>query len=82
MPVQGGDVQGAYVVTDWVAILGTASSLTVASVPEPMVGQTITVPGSFSFDSIDESATLVPSAQLLANLAAGQLAGPGKCGPR
>jgi hypothetical protein len=66
IPVQAGDVLGVYVVTNWEGVLTVGGpSLPYGAVPEPTVGQTVAL--SFSAPGIaDESATLVPSASVLA----------------
>jgi hypothetical protein len=66
--VQGGDVLGVYVVSEWMGGLNGSGSY-VAYVPEPAVGQTVTFQGVSPHNYVDdESATLVPSAQLISDL--------------
>jgi hypothetical protein len=55
--VQSGDVLGAYVVHDWAGLL-TGGSRQDGAVPEPAVGETVTLPSSGQ-DAIDLSATFV-----------------------
>jgi hypothetical protein len=66
IPVQAGDVLGAYVATNWEGVLTVSGpSLPYDAVPEPTVGQAVML--SFSAPGIvDESAALVPSASVLA----------------
>jgi hypothetical protein len=62
IPVQAGDVIGVYVVEDWQGLLDVGSGLTSASapIPEPVVGETVTLGNDAPFSvTIDESATLV-----------------------
>ena len=66
IPVQAGDVLGFYVVNMWQGVLSTTSgSENNASMSEPAVGDTVTLPTPATV-TVDESATLVtaPSAQI------------------
>lgn len=63
IPVQPGDVIGAYIVNPWVGVLDPGSGVLFANPPpqpEPAVGDTVTVADSFPGVQLDESATLVP----------------------
>jgi hypothetical protein len=63
--VQGGDVLGAYVVTNWVGALSGVAPLTYGPIDEPTVGQVVTVPSDVNyFLVVDESATLVTDSDL------------------
>lgn len=66
IPVQAGDVIGVYVVSNWQGLLNFTGSRGVAGIPEPAVGDTITV--GQSIGTIDESATLVSAGELAATL--------------
>jgi hypothetical protein len=66
IPVQAGDVIGVYVVNNWQGLLNNTGSRGVAGIPEPRVGDTITVVQSIG--TIDESATLVSAGELAATL--------------
>jgi hypothetical protein len=57
--VQAGDVLGEYTVRDWAGLLAGGSRQD-GPVPEPTVGQTVTLPNSGP-DTIDLSATFVPT---------------------
>jgi hypothetical protein len=60
--VQAGDAIGVYVVTNWQGLLSSASgSINFAPMAEPAVGATVALP-LHGTATIDESATLVPSA--------------------
>jgi hypothetical protein len=60
IPVQAGDVLGAYIVTNWVGVLSASGGDYYGYQSEPTVGQTITVPNQDnSGNALDESATLV-----------------------
>jgi hypothetical protein len=67
--VQPGDVIGAYVVSNWFGILSTPTPGTVNFnfIPEPAVGDTISVPNQRTF-TIDESATLETASEAAATL--------------
>jgi hypothetical protein len=56
--VQSGDVLGAYVVQDWAGLLADGSRQD-GALPEPTVGQTVTLPNSGQ-DAIDLAATFAP----------------------
>ncbi|MGN6170575.1 MAG: hypothetical protein ACTHQQ_20760 [Solirubrobacteraceae bacterium] len=60
--VQAGDVIGVYVVSKWQGLLSlTRGSINFSSIAEPAIGSTVTLPLQGTA-TIDESATLVPSA--------------------
>jgi hypothetical protein len=62
IPVHAGDVIGVYVVNKWQGLLSiTSGSINFASIAEPTVGGTITLP-LHGTATIDESATFVRSA--------------------
>lgn len=64
IPVQAGDVIGAYVVARWQAVLTIGAGTDNFSLTtEPAVGDTISTPNTFS-DTVDESATLLTTANL------------------
>lgn len=83
IPVQAGDVLGVYVYNDWAGALTGGQYAGVNPGAEPAVGQSFTVSGTHSGISLDESATLVTAADLLARLgsAAKQAGGPGSSLP-
>jgi hypothetical protein len=62
IPVQAGDVLGAYVVDQWEGVLSvsTGSYSDAGGIPEPSVGDTVTMGAPFT-GTVDESATLLPS---------------------
>jgi hypothetical protein len=64
IPVQAGDVIGVYVVSNWQGLLNNTGSRAVAGIPQPAVGDTITLDQSIG--TIDESATLVSAGELAA----------------
>ena len=66
IPVQAGDVIGVYVVSNWQGLLDNTGSRGTARIPQPAVGDTITVVQSIG--TIDESATLVSAGELAATL--------------
>jgi len=68
--VQSGDVLGVYIVSNWVGVLsGSGFSDQFDYQSEPSVGQIITAPNTdLSSNGLDESATLVSTAQLAAQL--------------
>jgi hypothetical protein len=66
IPVKTGDVLGVYVVNTWQGALSTTSgSLNADLISEPAVGDTVTLSTQVTA-TVDESATLVPSASVLA----------------
>lgn len=65
IPVQAGDVIGAYVVNDWQGVLSASSgNINFDFISHPAVGDTITVPFTENV-TLDESATLVSADQLV-----------------
>ena len=66
IPVQAGDVIGVYVVSSWQGLLDNTGSRETARIPQPAVGDTITLVQSIG--TIDESATLVNADELAATL--------------
>ena len=77
IPVQTGDVIGVYVVSSWQGVLNFSGSREAAGIPQPAVGDTITV--AQSSGTIDESATLVSAGELAATLVSDATGvGPGR----
>ena len=75
--VQAGDVIGVYVVSSWQGVLNFSGSREAAGIPQPAVGDTITV--AQSSGTIDESATLASAGELAATLVSDATGvGPGK----
>jgi hypothetical protein len=65
IPVQAGDVIGAYVVNAWQGVLSIGSgNINFDFISEPAVGDTITVPSTEAI-TLDESATLASGDQLV-----------------
>jgi hypothetical protein len=62
IPVQAGDVLGVYVVSQWEGVLSvsTGSYSDAGGIPEPSMGDTVTMGAPFT-GTVDESATLLPS---------------------
>lgn len=68
IPVQAGDVIGAYVVTKWQGILSeSAGTVHAGGIPEPAVGDTVTLSLQGTI-TMDESATLQDASSLAATL--------------
>lgn len=65
IPVAAGDVIGVYIVMYWQGLLSPGGGLQYAQIPEPAVGDTVTMTAQDT-GTLDESATLVPSASGLA----------------
>jgi hypothetical protein len=59
IPVMAGDLLGVYVVEAWEGLLTESSNLPFATIPEPTVGQTVTLSVIGLGGIADESATLV-----------------------
>jgi hypothetical protein len=69
IPVQAGDVIGAYVVSSWEGLLPPVSSQAFDFIPEPAVGDTITLTNEETGPgTLDESATLQTASDLAATL--------------